>query len=237
MKIACIWEHNGSDSLLYARDYPGAYSRGNDLDTAKSKIAGEMAAYFAWLGRPLESAVQAEIVLDAPSRLNIADADSDVLLPGEELALSQEAYHHWKSLALKSAEDFHRLYLSIPEKDRPIAPNRPTFYGHVPVTANEMYCHTKNVNAYYFGEIGVDADNDGTIFDCRCRGFSALESIPGFLEAAASEGSYGEIWSLKKVLRRFLWHDRIHAKAMYRRSAAVFGKEQIPDLFHFSEMP
>ena len=24
-----------------------------------------------------------------------------------------------------------------------------------------MYEHTKNVNAYYFGEIGVEADNEG----------------------------------------------------------------------------
>ena len=28
MKAACIWEHNGDDSLVYCRDYPGAYARG-----------------------------------------------------------------------------------------------------------------------------------------------------------------------------------------------------------------
>ena len=26
----------------------------------------------------------------------------------------------------------------------------------------------------------------------------------------------GELWTETKVLRRFLWHDRIHAKALYR---------------------
>ena len=34
-----------------------------------------------------------------------------------------------------------------------------------------MYEHTKNVNDYYFGEIGVYTDNAGTIFECRKKGF------------------------------------------------------------------
>lgn len=34
------------------------------------------------------------------------------------------------------------------------------------------------------------------------------------------------------VLRRFLWHDRIHARAMYRRARAVWGN-LIPDPFRF----
>ena len=27
MTIHCVWEHNGSDSLLYAVDFVGAYTR------------------------------------------------------------------------------------------------------------------------------------------------------------------------------------------------------------------
>ena len=96
-----------------------------------------------------------------------------------------------------------------------------------------MYQHTKNVNAYYFGEIGVDADNEGTILDCRRRGFEQLEQVPNFLNNSVFEGSYGESWSLRKVLRRFLWHDRIHAKAMYRMAIKTFGGHEIPNLFHF----
>ena len=72
------------------------------------------------------------------------------------------------------------------------------------------------MNGYYFGEIGVDTDNSGTILECRTKGFAALEQSSGFLTRPAAEGSYGEWWSLRKVCRRFLWHDRIHAKAMYR---------------------
>lgn len=58
-------------------------------------------------------------------------------------------------------------------------PARKTFYGAVPRTAEEMYVHTKNVNAYYFGEIGVEAGNDGDILSCRCEGFARLEPAGG----------------------------------------------------------
>ena len=108
------------------------------------------------------------------------------------------------------------LYDTVAEKDAAIAPVRRTFYGQVPRTAAEMYAHTKSVNAYYFAEIDVDADNDGSITDCRRRGFDELETQPDFLRSTVIEGSYGELWSVRKVLRRFLWHDRIHAKALYR---------------------
>ena len=105
--------------------------------------------------------------------------------------------------------------------------------GKPPRTAEEMYQHTKNVNAYYWGEIGIDADNDGTITENRTRGFDALERMGDPLSGQVFDGSYGEQWSLSKVLRRFIWHDRIHAKAMYRMGIKTFGADQIPNIFRF----
>jgi hypothetical protein len=96
-----------------------------------------------------------------------------------------------------------------------------------------MYEHTKNVNEYYFSEIEVEADNIGSIYECRKRGFEALEAKPDFLNNPIIEGSYGEEWSLRKVFRRFIWHDRIHAKAMYRMAVKEFGIEYIPNPFCF----
>lgn len=96
-----------------------------------------------------------------------------------------------------------------------------------------MYEHTKNVNSYYFGEIGIDSDNKGTIYECRKRGFELLEKTEGFLDNPVFEGSYGEMWSLRKMLRRFLWHDRIHAKAMYRMAVKTFGRDCVENVFWF----
>ena len=125
------------------------------------------------------------------------------------------------------------LYESIPDKNATVTAERKTFYGQVPRTADEMYEHTRNVNEYYFAEIVVDADNGSTIYECRKRGFEILEAKPDFLQNAVIEGSYGEAWSLRKVLRRFIWHDRIHGRAMYRMAVKVFGAENVINPFCF----
>lgn len=235
MKIECVWEHNGNDTLLYAVNLPGAYTRSASLEFAVQKMEQEARSYLAWKGCAVPQTVTVDIVQDAPCCLEVRDADSDVLFASEKEPLTYEEYTEQKALVLKSAADFLALYESIPDKGKSHAPVRKTFYGQVPRTAEEMYTHTKNVNEYYFGEIEVDADNEGTILDCRRRGFEALEAKPDFLANPVIEGSYGEEWTLRKMLRRFIWHDRIHAKAMYRMSVKTFGRDTIPNVFSFAE--
>ena len=235
MTINCVWEHNGNDTLLYATNFVGAYTRGERLEIAKEKMPQEIVSYCNWLGMDAAGKTEIVIVEEKRSELTIRDADSDVLFESEQAQLTIEEYETLKILALKSAKDFLTLYESIPDKNAAAAPERKTFYGRVPRTANEMYEHTKNVNTYYFAEIAVDADNDGNIYECRKRGFESLESNPDFLQNTVRKGSYGEDWSLRKVLRRFIWHDRIHAKAMYRMATKVFGVESIVNPFYFFE--
>lgn len=255
MKIKCVWEHNGNDSLLYATNYIGAFSRGETKEIALGKMQSEVEAYLRWknesrqeseelsvrqvskgetgiIGTHKEAYV-AEIVQEHPSGLDICDADSDVLFDSEKGPLTMAEYQELKALALKSAEDFLKLYESIPDKHSSVLSEKKTFLGPRPRTAFEMYEHTKSVNSYYFGEIGVDADHEGTIADCRQRGFEVLEKQENFLINAVVEGSYDELWSLRKMLRRFIWHDRIHAKAMYRMAKKTFPEVEIPDVFRF----
>ena len=233
MIIYCVWEHNGNDTLLYAVDYIGAYTRGESLEIAKAKMPDEIASYFRWLGEDVSDSMEVVIAGEKASDLAIKDADSDVLFESEKVPLTADEYEKLKALALKSAKGFLTLYNSIPDKSATVIAERKTFYGQVPRSADEMYEHTKNVNEYYFAEIAVDADNGGTIYECRKRGFEILEAKPDFLQNAVIEGSYGEDWSLRKVLRRFIWHDRIHAKAMYRMAVKVFGAENVANPFCF----
>ena len=233
MTINCVWEHNGRDTLLYAVDFVGAYTRGETLEAAVRKMQAEICSYLKWCGKKAVTSMDIVIIEEKVSELAICDADSDVLFESEKAPLTAEEYKKLKALALKSAQDFLALYDSVPDKNATAAPERKTFYGQVPRTANEMYEHTKNVNTYYFAEIAVDADHDGNIYECRKRGFEALESNPDFLQNTVRKGSYGEDWSLRKVLRRFIWHDRIHARAMYRMAIKVFGAESIVNPFYF----
>ena len=233
MLVSCVWEHNGNDTLLYATNFIGAYTRGESLEIAKSKVPGEILSYLKWLGADMIDNIEIIITGEKDSDLSIKDADSDVIFESEKAPLTIEEYEELKNLALKSAKDFLALYESIPNKSATAIAERKTFYGQVPRSADEMYEHTKNVNEYYFAEISVDADNGGTIYECRKRGFDALEAKLDFLQNAVIEGSYGEDWSLRKVLRRFIWHDRIHARAMHRMAVKVFGAENVENPFCF----
>ena len=234
MKIPCFWEHNRGDTLLYAVDLPGAFTRGESLSVAIAKMPAEIESYLAWKGDPVPDLIEIVIAEEKESELDIRDADSDAIFDSEKAPLTREEYEVLKALALRSAKDFLALYESIPDKDAGLSPIRKTFYGQVPHTAREMYGHTKSVNAYYFGEIGIEADNEGDILACRRRGFEALEAHPDFLHMPAAEGSYGEYWSVRKMLRRFIWHDRIHARAMWRGACHMFGVNGIENPFCFA---
>lgn len=233
MKNRCVWEHNGNDSLIYSVDYAGAFTRGENKEKALRKMQREIASYLNWTGKITEEMADTIIVQEKESDLQIADADSDVIFDAEIEPLSKEEYLQLKELALKSAEDFYRLYQSVPDKNISCLPEKKTFYGPRPRTAQEMYDHTKNVNSYYFGEIGIPIDNEGTIRECRERGFALLEKDWSFLNNPVREGSYDEMWSVRKVLRRFIWHDRIHARAMYRMAVKTFGADKVSNPFSF----
>ncbi len=226
-------------------------------------MPSEIMSYLRWKKAEIPAALETELVQEKESDLEILDADSDVLFEEERRSLSMQEYQELKELALRSARDFERLYQAIPDKEKSSLPVRKTFYGQAPRTASEMYEHTKNVNQYYFDEIGVPADNEGTILECRRRGFEQLESqaeigVPAdnegtilecrrrgfeqlesqadFLDNRVFDGSYGESWTLRKVLRRFIWHDRIHGKAMYRMAVKTFGTDAVPDIFCFDTL-
>ena len=233
--MKCVWEHNGNDTLLYNVDCIGAYTRGENLEAAMAKMKEEVASYSLWKNQSSiqETEIEIEIVQEKNSDLQISDADSDVIFESENEPLTREEYDELKALALKSASDFHSLFISVPNANESSNAQRHTFYGNVPRTAKEMYDHTKSVNSYYFGEIGVEADNEGTIYECRKRGFERLEETEGFLNNTVFEGSYGEMWSLRKMIRRFVWHDRIHAKAMYRMALKTFGISGAENVFKF----
>lgn len=233
MTVHCVWEHNGPDTLLYAIEYPGAFTRGPSLKEALGKMPDEIRSYCRWLNTDEPACIECTIVQEADCMLQVCDADSDVLFEAERMPLSLSEYKTLKAMALASAQSFQMLYDSVPDHHQSILKPRKTFYSQIPRTAQEMYEHTRNVNSYYFGEIGIETDHSGTILSCRERGFALLEKQNGYLSNPVIEGSYGEWWSLRKMMRRFIWHDRIHAKAMYRMAKRTFPHAVLADPFHF----
>lgn len=162
------------------------------------------------------------------------DADSDALFPEEKLPMTMVEYISLKSLCLKSARDFMTVYLSIPQKDRGLLKSRKTFYGKIPTTAREMMEHTNNTLSYYAAGVGIDMENLPDFVENRQQLLNKLEELPFFLSNQVYTAPDGEQWTVKKVLRRLLWHDRIHARALYRHAITFWAKERIANPFGFS---
>ncbi len=235
MIVKAVCEYNEKGCLVYAENFPGAFVRGRNYENAVAKFPKEIESWLDWAEgeAKIDSPIEIELVQEKKTELNVSDADSDIIFDSEREPLSKEEYQKLKILALRSAMDLERMYDSIPDKKMRIVPERDTFYGKIPSTAKEMYDHCMNITEYYFGEIGVFAENGPDILSCRQKGFEELEKQENFLQNKVFEGSYDEEWSLRKVLRRFIWHDRIHARAMYRRAYEAFWDSDIDNVFRF----
>lgn len=230
MKAALEYSDHGC--LLWSLDCPGAFARGETREEAIAKLPADVEVFCRWAGWSLPDGGVEIVEEKYQPEMKVEDADSDMLFESERRPLSQEEYEILRELVLKSARDFESLYASIPDPNAPLGEARKTFYGDYPNTARAMYAHTNSVTAYYVGEMGAEVDNLPDFCENRLNGLTALEALPDFLNLPVIEGSYGELWSVRKALRRFLWHDRIHARAMYRRAKAVWG-EAIADPFRF----
>ena len=232
--IETVVEYNDFGFLVYARDYPGAFTRGRTLEEAFSKMSCEITRYCQWAGREIpRGPMLAHTAQSVKTGLCVQDADSEALFEAEKGSVSFQEYSCLKALAEKSAACFEVLYHSVPDKDASASAPRKTFYGNVPVTAREMYLHTNGVTDYYVSQIGVVKTCTGDMLSARKQAFAAVEAAPDYLKNAVFSGKYDEQWTLKKVMRRFIWHDRIHAKAMYRMAEAIWGDSALVNPFYF----
>ena len=235
MKIEAVCEYNDGGYLFYAANYPGAFVRGASEAMALAKFGGEIRSFLRWSGEPVPRFDEPEIVVVQRKRseLQICDADSDVLFDSERRALPEPEYEHGKALMLKSARGIQKLFGGIPNPDISDRAPRTSFYGPVPRTPREMYRHINDVTAYYAAAVGIGLENVPDLYLNRLQVLSELEALPDFLSARVYTAPDGELWTMRKVIRRFLWHDRIHARAMWRTATSLWGRDEIPNPFFF----
>lgn len=235
--IEVIAEYNENGAMLWADSYPGAFSRGETVSKALEKFPKALSEYARWAhGASLPNLAESDFVVTHAyqTALKVEDADSDVLFPSERLPMDMTEYTQKKQLCIRSAQDFEKLVASIPQKDRALRKSRRTFYGKIPCSAREMAEHTNRTLEYYADAVGVPFENEGGLLENRKRLFRALESTPDFLSPKVYTASDGELWTRRKLMRRILWHDRIHARALYRLAVTFWSRDRIENPFFFS---
>ena len=75
MKVNCVWEHNGDDSILYASNFVGAFSRGASKEEAISKMPEEIRRFQLWRDEKALDDCDVVIVQEKKSDLQLPEAE------------------------------------------------------------------------------------------------------------------------------------------------------------------
>jgi hypothetical protein len=234
-------ETNGLGFQGFIVELPGAYVRGITQEEALSKIHHEAGSYTKWIGGDFKILPVPRIVQTHKSKQSVEDADCEILLDADRERMELEEFRQLAELVKHSGLSFEKLCDSAQFQDWvDKARIRTTFYGETPKTIRETLDHVNRTQYYYLSRMGIRlGDKEGLgLMESR-------ESILDYLEDLfRQEGNskvhdiQNENWTLKKVLRRFAWHDRIHGKAITRileKQLAVGLIDQYEDPFLFRE--
>lgn len=238
-ELDAILEYNDRGVTLWSLAYPGAFARGETAVQAAKKLPAACRRYRLWAKLSPETANPGDEGIRYARKTKVDTAVEEgftvALFPEEKLPLDMARYTALKTLCLLSARDFESLYASIPQKDRALLKSRKTVYGKVPVTAREMLEHVMNGQRTWAALFGIELGDDQGLLAARKRLFAGLEAQPGFLVNRVITAENGEQWSLSKLLRRLLWHDAIHGRALYRKAISFWQKERIKNPFGFTK--
>jgi len=236
--ISVALETNGKGFIGFITQLPGAFVRGKTEEEALSKVESEVQSYAKWLrvGPPVRYEVH--VSQRHPCALTVEDADSEILLEEDKSPMNDRKFMELHDLVSHSAETFHALFRGAELEDWVDEYRiRKTFYGDVPKTIREIFDHVNGTQYYYLSRANLRPKE-------RVRDFlqtrqNCLSSLRELYEQQRNDQVFqvdNEEWTLMKILRRFIWHDRIHGKAIVRimrkqKQLGLIG--DFEDHFHF----
>ncbi len=238
-------ESNGKGVIGFIVDLPGGFVRGRTEVEALSKVTAEASRYLAWVGleggkgKASSGRFQGFVVQRCSSSLAVEDADCLILLDADRLKMHPDEFRALSDLALYSGQTFESVYQGAVLKNWvDPAKVRSTFHGSCPNSIEATRSHVLKTQAYYLSRLGLPLQ-EGEFMMMRRLGLNLLRKEFEARNNKAPVEVDGELWTLKKVLRRFVWHDRIHAKALWRmmRKQEQLGLiSEYPDPFRFSSL-
>jgi len=212
-------ETNGLGFLGFIVELPGAYVRGKTEKEALSKVHTEATAYSRWARKTVEPPTEVLVAQRHHCKLHVEDADCEILLDADRGVVSKAEFSSLVNLANYSGETFARIYEVSELKDWvDMARIRMTFWGEAPKTVREIFEHVNRTQNYYVSRAGLTTEESASnsFLARRLRCLERLEDIFGQTGNSTIFNVSNEEWTLRKILRRFIWHDRIHGKSIHR---------------------
>ena len=219
-------------------ELPGACVRGPSEGECLSKVDREAGRYSQWLGLEPRDHYPTGPSKVHRSELCVEDADNEILLEYDRGRLDRSTFDEWRQIASYSGVCFQELYDAATLRDwRDPARDRETFYGDCPCSIREVYQHVDRVQGYYQACLGLTPAIESRGFVARRR--ECLSRISELYESEPVDRVHhgnGEEWTIAKALRRYIWHDHIHAKSIVRSLLRQQKKglmDQFDDPFKF----
>lgn len=239
--VSIAFETNGKGYIGFIVELPGAFIRGRTEKEAIAKLDQEVNIYLKWLDIKQKHEYKIQIVQRHRSSLPVEDADNEILLEADKGIMKEEEFRNLSELVWHSGETFLQIYTHAKFKDLVDESRiRKTFYGENPKTIQEIFDHVKYCQYYYLARTKIEfEDKEMDFLDIRKFCLQKLEDLYHKNNNHLIFEVANELWTLKKVLRRFIHHDRIHAKAMIRilekqRQQAIIDEYEDP--LHFMEV-
>ncbi|MCI1749245.1 MAG: hypothetical protein LKI24_15000 [Acidipropionibacterium sp.] len=218
MEIVC--ETNGHGFMAWPVGYDGSFVRGATLELVRAKRDGELVAWAEWTKQPDVRVTDWHETIKETGAC-VEDGDTEILLATDVDGYCDEAELRGVcAIAQHSAVQVDEVRARCSDILDHVDPamQRSTFYGDVFATVEGQYGHLINTQRYYLQCVGTDADVAGVpLSESRQRVTTAL--IEFYAELGNSliiDEESGEGWTIRKVIRRLIAHDRIHGKAMER---------------------
>ena len=231
-KLSVALETNGKGFMGFIVELPGAFVRGPDEPSALSKVLAEAQSYLRWLHDSDKISIQPQVVQQHSCSLMVEDGDCEILLDSDKGFVGHSEWMQLMDLVKYSGQTFNTLFEHTQFKDWvDEARVRQTFYGANKKTIKEIFDHVKRTQYYYLSRTGQRAiEEEGeSLPSSRDECLKALNKL---FDKQSNSKVYtvdNEDWTLKKIMRRFIWHDRIHGKAIVRILDKQKGQGLISD--------
>ena len=218
-KLSVALETNGKGFMGFIVELPGAFVRGPDEPSALSKVLAEAQSYVRWLHASDKISTQLQVVQRHSCSLMVEDGDCEILLDSDKGFVGHSEWTQLVDLVKYSGQTFNSLFEHAQLKDWvDEARVRQTFYGANKKTIKEIFDHVKRTQYYYLSRTGQRAFEDESESLPTTRD-ECLKTLNKLFDKQSNSKVYAvdnEDWTLKKIMRRFIWHDRIHGKAIVR---------------------
>ena len=237
--VSIAFETNEKGYMGFIVELPGAFVRGRTEKEAIVKVTREVNLYLKWLGIEQKHEHKIQVVQRHKSSLMVEDADNEILVEADKKMMREEEFRNFLDLIRFSGETFLQLYTNAKLKDWiDKARIRKTFYGDNPKTIQEIFDHVKYCQYYYLSRMKITEEIGIGFMGIRKFCLEKLKALYRKNNNSLIFEADNELWTLKKVLRRFIWHDRIHGKAMTRileKQKQLAMINEYDDPFHFME--